>query len=249
MWSLNVEDTVPALAARSALLVITSRQIGIATHADWRIWDDGGYFNAARPLMRFDGQARTTSKASTQSSKDPRPSDGTKASGHRGGARIPRRVGSGGRPWPRTLAMSRPSRRKTPRSTSVWGRVGAPRNKSIAQPPAIHHRASLEARRFAASVGCTARQEHSPTVPFGIRDDCKEFDHWEPIRRQGTSDVAPRRRRKPDRRLSERSANRRNSKDRMRQVLLDLACRPSDFPIAGVGSRSTPLRDIEGSVH
>ena len=35
----------------------------------------------------------------------------------------------------------------------------------------------------------------------------------------------------------------------LRQVLLDLACRPSDSPIAGVGSRSTPLRDIEGSVH
>ena len=35
----------------------------------------------------------------------------------------------------------------------------------------------------------------------------------------------------------------------MRQVLLDLACRPSDFPIAGVGSRRIPLRDIEGSVH
>jgi hypothetical protein len=35
----------------------------------------------------------------------------------------------------------------------------------------------------------------------------------------------------------------------MRQVLLDLAWRTSAFPIAGVGSRSTPLRDIEGSVH
>jgi hypothetical protein len=38
-------------------------------------------------------------------------------------------------------------------------------------------------------------------------------------------------------------------KQRVRQVLLDLACRTSDFPLAGVGSRSTPLRDIEGSVH
>jgi hypothetical protein len=35
----------------------------------------------------------------------------------------------------------------------------------------------------------------------------------------------------------------------LRQVLLDLAWRPSDSPMAGVGSRSTPLRDIEGSVH
>ena len=35
----------------------------------------------------------------------------------------------------------------------------------------------------------------------------------------------------------------------MRQVLLDLACRPSGFPMASVGSRSTPLRDIKGSVH
>jgi hypothetical protein len=33
------------------------------------------------------------------------------------------------------------------------------------------------------------------------------------------------------------------------QVLLNRACRPSDLPIARVGSRSTPLRDIEGSVH
>jgi hypothetical protein len=40
-----------------------------------------------------------------------------------------------------------------------------------------------------------------------------------------------------------------NAKHRMRQVLLDLAFRPSDSPMAGVGSRSTPLRDIEGSVH
>src|SRR5882672_1943885 len=39
------------------------------------------------------------------------------------------------------------------------------------------------------------------------------------------------------RRLSQRNANRGNGKHRMRQVLLDLACRPSDFPIAGVGSR------------
>src|SRR6185295_4167924 len=30
---------------------------------------------------------------------------------------------------------------------------------------------------------------------------------------------------------------------------LELACRRLAFPIAGVGSRSTPLRDIEGSVH
>ena len=35
----------------------------------------------------------------------------------------------------------------------------------------------------------------------------------------------------------------------MRQVLLDPACHPSDFPKAGLDSRSMPLRDIEGSVH
>jgi len=40
-----------------------------------------------------------------------------------------------------------------------------------------------------------------------------------------------------------------NGKLRMRQVLLDLACRLSDSLMAGVGSRSTPLRDIDGSVH
>jgi hypothetical protein len=33
------------------------------------------------------------------------------------------------------------------------------------------------------------------------------------------------------------------------QVLFDLAGRLSDLPRAGVGLRSTPLRDIEGSVH
>src|SRR5580704_9608857 len=40
-----------------------------------------------------------------------------------------------------------------------------------------------------------------------------------------------------------------NGKLRVRQVLLDLTCRPSGSPMARVGSRSTPLRDIEGSVH
>jgi hypothetical protein len=35
---------------------------------------------------------------------------------------------------------------------------------------------------------------------------------------------------------------------KVRQVLLDLAW-PSDFPEAAVGSSSTPLRDIDGSVH
>jgi hypothetical protein len=35
----------------------------------------------------------------------------------------------------------------------------------------------------------------------------------------------------------------------MRQVRLDLDCRLSAFAGAGVGSRSTPLRDNEGSVH
>jgi hypothetical protein len=43
-------------------------------------------------------------------------------------------------------------------------------------------------------------------------------------------------------------ANRMNGKHQTRQVLLDCAW-PSDFPEAGVGSSSTPLRDIEGSVH
>jgi len=47
----------------------------------------------------------------------------------------------------------------------------------------------------------------------------------------------------------EPTANRMNGNRRMRQVLLDLVCRPSSSPRAGVGSRSTPLRDIEGSVH
>jgi hypothetical protein len=40
-----------------------------------------------------------------------------------------------------------------------------------------------------------------------------------------------------------------NGKHRMRQVLLDLASRRWDLPRAGVGSRSTPLLDNEGSVH
>jgi hypothetical protein len=35
----------------------------------------------------------------------------------------------------------------------------------------------------------------------------------------------------------------------MRQVLLDRGLPPSDLSGAGTGSRSTPLRDIEGSVH
>ena len=35
----------------------------------------------------------------------------------------------------------------------------------------------------------------------------------------------------------------------MRQVLAGLACRRLGFSTAGVGSRSTPLCDIEGSVH
>jgi hypothetical protein len=35
---------------------------------------------------------------------------------------------------------------------------------------------------------------------------------------------------------------------KVRQVLLDLAW-PCDVPEAGVGSSSTPLRDIEWSVH
>lgn len=36
---------------------------------------------------------------------------------------------------------------------------------------------------------------------------------------------------------------------RVRQVFFDRACRPSNVPVAGVGSRSTPFRDIDGSVH
>lgn len=45
------------------------------------------------------------------------------------------------------------SRRNTPTSRSACGRVCVPRNSSNAQPPAIHHSASLDARRLAASVG------------------------------------------------------------------------------------------------
>ena len=42
-------------------------------------------------------------RAPTRSSNGPWPSGGTTASGRRGKARIPRRVESGGRHWPRTL--------------------------------------------------------------------------------------------------------------------------------------------------
>jgi len=35
----------------------------------------------------------------------------------------------------------------------------------------------------------------------------------------------------------------------MRQVVLDPGSRSVDFSAVGVGSRSTPLRDIKGSVH
>ena len=58
------------------------------------------------------------------------------------------------------------SRRKTPTSRSACGRVRVPRNKSSAQPPAIHHDARLDARRLAASVGSSVRQEPSATVSF-----------------------------------------------------------------------------------
>ncbi|HYT75778.1 MAG TPA: hypothetical protein VEL79_13570 [Vicinamibacterales bacterium] len=50
------------------------------------------------------------------------------------------------------------------------------------------------------------------------------------------------------RRLSERNANK-DGKHRMHQILLDLFFRRSDSPISGVGSRSTPLPDIDESVH